>query len=93
MANCGLSLARVIKRQDTLEGSESQELQPESSYIPVGGNRPVRLQENYRTIPRLGHLGADVADALLHWYSERRASKNGLTDGSTATLPEYVTPS
>jgi hypothetical protein len=44
MANGGLSLARVIKRQDTLEGSESQELQPESSYIPAGGNRPVGLQ-------------------------------------------------
>ena len=90
MANGGLSLARVIKRQDTLEGSESQELQPESSYTPVGGNRPAGLQENYRTARS---PGAAVADAFLHWYSERKASKNGLTDGSTATLPEYVTPS
>ena len=45
------------------------------------------------TTARSHYFGVAAAAGLLQWYSVRNASKNGLTLDSTATLPEYRTPS
>src|SRR6266705_1736174 len=59
---------------------------------PLRANGTCVLKQQYLKNAAPNHFGL-AATGLLHWNRTRRASKTGFASSSTATSPEYFTPS